>query len=368
MTIRIYFSYVLVMILFSLVGGVEASETEFFTVYDEEGRIIFYTGEYILTPGDGYINQENREYLIISVNEEERMAEAKDLGTVDLLGHRSDETSLKPSYIGPLFASREKRSIGIYHTHTEESYVPTSGTHDKPGEGDIFEVGVRLKEVLEEKGIEVFHDLTRHEPRDAASYDRSKPTAMGLLEKGPDAIFDVHRDGVPNKEEYTTEIDGESVSMIRFVVGRQNPNMAVIEVFAKELKAAADEIEPGLIKGILFANGKYNQEIFSKALLLEVGTHLNTLEEAKRGATLMAGVISEFFYGTGEAQAPSERLSQEQERSAYVTLFWLLLAVFLGGFLFLYLNEGSLVRVLHRLKRFFSRKNLLNRDNRDREE
>lgn len=364
MTIRNYFLCALVMILSFFLGGAEAMEADFFTVYDEEERVIFYTGEYTLAPGDRYISQENREYLIYSVQEEEKRAEARDLGSVDLLGHRNREDSaFDPSSPGPLFAGREERTIGIYHTHTEESFVPTSGTHDKPGEGDIFEVGVRFKEVLEEKGIKVFHDLTKHEPRDAASYDRSKPTAMGLIEKDIDAIFDIHRDGVPNKEEYTTEIDGESVSMIRFVVGRQNPNMAVIEDFAKELKAAADKREPGLIKGILFSNGKYNQELHPKALLFEIGTHLNTLEEAERGAALMASVVADFFYG-----AEAQGLDRDQEQSAYVTILWLLLVVFLGGFLFLYLNEGSLPKALEKLTMFFRRASRLGNDERDREE
>lgn len=320
---------------------------DYFTVYDEEGEIIFYTGEYTLFPGDRYINQKNREFLVISVHDEKKEALVKDLGEVDLLGHILGDGSVGGF---PLMAGKDEKKIAIYHTHTEESFVPTSGTHDKPGEGDIFEVGKTFKGELEKRGITVFHDLTKHEPRDAASYDRSKATAKNLLEKGPDAIFDIHRDGVPNKEEYTTQIDGQLTSMVRFVVGRENPNRGVIEDFAKELKAAADKIEPGLIKGILFSHGKYNQELSSHALLFEIGTHLNTLEEAQRGAALMAWVVADFFYGEGDATVPSERHGIKQQRSALTTVVWLVLLVSAFSFFFLYLNEGSFEKALRRLK------------------
>lgn len=364
---QMVFSILLILVPFFLGFPVLAVE-EYFTVKDEAGQVIFYTGEYVITPGDRYINQKNQEFLIYSVDEEKREAVAQDRGYVDLLGYGEEEDFLSSlPHSGPLFAGGGKK-IAIYHTHSEESYVPTSGTHEKPGEGDIFAVGERFKEELERMKITVFHSLTAHEPRDAASYDRSKSTAKKLMEKGPDAIFDIHRDGVPNREEYTTEIGGEKTSMVTFVVGRQNPNMAVVEDFAKELKAAADKIEPGLIKGILFANGKYNQELSSHALLLEIGTHLSSLEEAERGATLLAGVVGEFFYGEGEAQAPAARHAVEQQRSALITIFYLVAVVVIGVLLFLYINEGSWKKVLQRLKTFLGREFAEFHTNGDRDE
>ncbi len=359
----------LFLIIASSVSAVEG-EINYYTVYDQDREVVFYSAEYEITTGDRYIDQQNREYLVVEVDDQKREAVAEDQGTVQLVNLEEEKLAARFSAPSPYYTQDQgNRKVAIFHTHSEESFVPTSGTHDKPGEGDIFEVGEEFKETLEKMGISVLHSLNTHDPRDAASYDRSKPTARKLLEKNPDALFDIHRDGVPNREEYTTSIEGSDTAMVTFVVGRQNPNMAVNEEFAKELKAAADKMYPGLIKGILFANGKYNQELSPNSLLFEIGTHLNSLEEAQLGATYLAEVVADFLYGRGEAAGPGASRSLGQQRSALVTIFWILFVALGGGALFLYLNEGSWSKVLGRLKTFFKTEyaDLLDRDDSDHE-
>ena len=83
--------------------------------------------------------------------------------------------------------------------------------------------------------------------------ERSRATVAELVQKAPDVIFDIHRDAIPRKEEYQKEVDGKKrSSQIRLVVGRQNPNHKVNDQFARRLKAIADELYPGLIKGIFY--------------------------------------------------------------------------------------------------------------------
>lgn len=111
-----------------------------------------------------------------------------------------------------------------------------------------------------------------------------------------DAIFDVHRDAAP-WEAYSTEIDGELITQIHFVVGLSNPNYATNRTYAFDLKGYADRIHPGLIRGIFLIWGGYNQDLSPMNLLLEVGAHTNTKEAAMRGITLFADVVAYYFYG-----------------------------------------------------------------------
>ena len=37
--------------------------------------------------------------------------------------------------------SRKSGRVGVYMTHTDESYIPTDGTASKPGNGGILKVG-----------------------------------------------------------------------------------------------------------------------------------------------------------------------------------------------------------------------------------
>lgn len=82
---------------------------------------------------------------------------------------------------------------------TDESYVPTSGTESKNGGGDILDVATTMVTVLEDQGIEVVHSDNIHDPHDVNAYQRSRKTAAELLQDGPAAIIDVHRDGVPDR-------------------------------------------------------------------------------------------------------------------------------------------------------------------------
>src|SRR5690606_37781463 len=116
-------------------------------------------------------------------------------------------------------------------------------------------------------------------------------TASEISRNAPATIIDVHRDAIPTVESYRTQVNGQQMTQVRLVVGRQNQNREANLEYAKRIKAIADEKYPGLIKGIFHARGNYNQDLGPKMILLEFGTHVTGLEEAKRSAELMADVI-----------------------------------------------------------------------------
>ena len=317
-------------------------EEDIVNVYDQEGNYIFAIAMEV-SIGDRYIDEVNQEYLVVEVNGQRAIAEKK--GIVDLL----QDTGIEINALTPI-AAQGSGQIGIYHTHNGESYLP--GPDNVDGKGEIHEVGDVLKKSLEEKGISVKKLDNIHLPHDGAAYERSRNTVSDLLKKRPDAIFDVHRDAIPRKEEYQKEVNGQLISQIRLVVGRQNPNQKVNDQFAKSLKAVADEQYPGLIKGIFYGRGNYNQQFAPRSLLLEFGTHVTTKEQAVASAHMLADSISQLVYGSRDKQ---KTVDTGENRSALSTIGWILLFTISGIVIFLFINERSINGVISRIKSFFKR-------------
>ncbi|SDC52311.1 MULTISPECIES: stage II sporulation protein P [unclassified Candidatus Frackibacter] len=343
-------SLVFLMIFSTLAYAEQEKKDGYFTVVDENGKVIFQTAM-MVHKGDWYINQNNKKYVVTKVNGDQAIVKYE--GTVDLT--TSDDLSSSISQPEALLSKEEaKKEITIYNTHSDESYVPTSGTHTEPGNGDVYNVADVFAKQLSKKGIKVIASNAKHDPHDGGAYERSRRTAKKLAQKRPDAIFDIHRDGVPDPSQYVTTIDGKKVSQVRLVVGRQNPNMKVNDKFAKQLKATADKVHPGLIKGIFYAKGKYNQDLSPRAMLLEMGTHVIPREQAKRGAVMFADAVNQLLYGGGKQQAQGAgQVNAEQDLGAFTSLLIILAVVTAGIFGYLFINEGSWEGVMNRIRRFF---------------
>ena len=331
------------LLVLSLSANVRAEELRegYFTVISDLGQQILTTGR-VLESGDRYINEDNRMYEVYRISE--RSAYARYVGRVDL-SDAVEESRLLPvtaaqdwGIVLEEMAEEEPVTVGIYHTHNAESYVPTSGTESKDGDGDIVTVGETLAENIEREGIRALHDSTHHDPHDAGAYTRSRRTALSLIQEQADVLFDVHRDAAP-AEQYLVDIDGQEVSRVLLVVGRGNPNNEANLSFAKALKAAADDEYPGLIKGILMARGSYNQDIGPRILLLEVGSQEVSLEHAEASAALLARVVPRILPSGGEEGASS-------------SAWWLVAALVVGGAIFLVISTGGWEEALARINQF----------------
>jgi len=314
-------------------------------VYTRDGKYIFATAMGV-SVGDRYINEENIEYVVEMVNGNRAIAVEK--GKVNLLegvvAKKGENIKLTP------LAANGNKLIGLYFTHNGESYLP--GPVNIKGQGEIHEVGEVLKAALEERGIQVVKMDNIHLPHDGAAYERSRDTAIDIAQKRPDAIFDVHRDAIPRKEEYLKNINGQLVSRVRLVVGRQNPNRSVNDKFARQLKAITDQKYPGLIKGIFYGQGNYNQTIAPHSLLLEFGTHVTTKEQAQASAKMIAASIDSLLYGEGRVD---EEGVKGENPSAFRTIAWIVGILVVGILAYLFINEGSIEGVLKRIKNFFGR-------------
>lgn len=336
-------------------GHADEDQTHIYTLLDERGRVLFQTGLQVQV-GDRFLNEDNQEYEVVRVSG--RFAHVKAGRRVDLRGALVRAYGSYPlPQTGILGANASPQGpIGVYHTHSDESYKPTSGKTNEPFNGDIFQVGTILSENLRAFGLRVNHSPDRHDPHDGEAYHRSRRTATKMLKQGPDALFDVHRD-TPPPEVYQTSIQGKDATKVLIVVGRQNPNMHVNEKFAFALKDYADKNIPGLVRGIFYARGGYNQDLFPRALLLEVGSTFNSLGEAENGIGFFGGVVPAVLYGMTKPQAPPARGAEvpveeraaRESRSGWWTALVILAVAGVGVVGYVVLNEGSWESIVERL-------------------
>ena len=195
--------------------------------------------------------------------------------------------------------------VAIYHTHNAETYIPWQGQSKVEGQnGGVSMVGNEMVKVLAEEGINSVHDLTIHDyPNFPLSYIKSLPTATRLVQQNPSlkALLDVHRDaGLPFKE--TVKVGGEDSARIIIVIGNgqrglPDPNWRENYAFAQEVGNRLQEMYPGVLKQVRLMEGRYNQHVFPHAILVEVGSDQNTLDEAlvagRCFARALAAVIKE---------------------------------------------------------------------------
>ena len=314
----------------------------------ETGRIVCRTG-LVIRPGDEYLTADNLRYRVRRVEGDTAYAEFR--------GREKLETASAPRanwfgrLLGGLVAPGRrgaKKPVAIYHTHDDESYVPTDGTDSIQGRGGVVRVGEVLADWLRREGIPAVHSEAPHDPHDGMAYERSRRTAVELLRRNPAALLDIHRDAAP-RQEYAEEIGGTGVTRIQIVLGRTNPNFKANEAFAKQIKAAIDRKYPGLIKGIFYGAGKYNQDLSPRALLLEFGAHTNARQSAERAAGIFARAAG------GLLATPSRAALRGQNAGAWRALLWILGAAVVGALLFLFLNASGLAEAGRNLGRFFRR-------------
>lgn len=269
--------------------GDNQNSLSYYTIQDEQGNTILETGISVQV-NDEYISDQNIHYVINRVEDNLAWASIKDAAFIPGSGPLQSQITGFPQDAVPVQTPPQNIHVVIYHTHSDESYVPTSGTPSKPGDGDIYAVGNALADAFELNGISVTHSYNPHDPHDINAYHRSRRTAAQLLTEQPDAAFDIHRDSAP-AESYQTTINGIPTSRVMIVVGRSNPNFETNLDFAVRVKDMADAIHPGLTRGIFIGHGDYNQDLYPTALLFETGAEGVSLLAAERAIRAMGDAL-----------------------------------------------------------------------------
>ena len=262
---------------------------EIYIVYNTEGKVIFEGNKVVV--GDKIIDGNLNEYEVYFVDDSSQIAHAEYNG-------RYLKPNIKKQDKGLNFSNNKiNKSVGLYLTHNDESYVPTDNTSSVYGKGGIHDVANFLAKNFEDLNYAVYLDESLHLPHDSGAYGRSYNTANNLLNKKVDALFDIHRDGVA-RSVYVKNVDGIERCKVRIVVGQANPNKDANLQFAMYLVSVAKEYCPWLFLDIYYAKGHYNQALTSKGLLFEMGTYLAEKELVLESVPYLANIIDKTLFST----------------------------------------------------------------------
>ena len=194
----------------------------------------------------------------------------------------------------------------IMHTHATETYRLNRGLWypaDSTGRStdltvNMAAVGAEMARVLNEAGVNTIQDTTLHDyPGYTGSYGRSNATVRRYLEEYPSIkiVLDVHRDAIERDGDRIApiaQVGEEQVAQVMLICGCDNggnlPNYTQNLRFAAVWEAAMEGAYPGLTRPVLFDYRYYNQDLTTGSLLIEVGGHGNTLEEALAAGRLAA--------------------------------------------------------------------------------
>lgn len=206
--------------------------------------------------------------------------------------------------------------ILIVHTHATESY--TQGGQDVYEESDpyrttddahnVVRVGDEMAAAFAQAGLNVLHDRTLHDyPSYNGAYGRSHTTVEEYLAAYPSIsiVLDVHRDALSGEDGtvYKAVADQSilpGAAQIMLVVGSNESNGAHTDweqnlAFAIALERALNQEAPTLARPITLRSSSYNQQLSVGSLLVEVGTHGNSLQEATTAARLFAQTAAPYF-------------------------------------------------------------------------
>lgn len=205
----------------------------------------------------------------------------------------------------------EAPTVLILHSHATESYenqaqyTETSPYRTLDTNYNMVSVGARVAEILEAEGIHVIHDRTLHDyPSYNDAYGNARSAITAALAEHPSVclVLDLHRDAAEdaggNQKVSTVTVEGESCANLMLVMGSDKgslsyPNWERNLALAVKLQAQLEQTHSGLCKPIKLVTSRYNQDLSTGALLVEVGTAGNTHAQAIRAAEYLAeGIVA----------------------------------------------------------------------------
>lgn len=213
------------------------------------------------------------------------------------------------SYVSNPLEEVSNPIVYLYNTHQLETYS-NSGLENTSITPNVMMTSYLLAEKLNKLGIstivedtnvsefirisnlesDAFYSATRVLLKDTMS---NKPTIKYFI--------DLHRDSV-SKDISTCTINGKSYARILFVLGASNANVDTNKKVMNDIDKIADELYPGLSRGIYEKSTPdwplvYNQDLSSGVFLIEVGAKDNTLDEIVNTTEALSNILKKYIKG-----------------------------------------------------------------------
>ena len=240
--------------------------------------------------GSGYVNAQG----ISLFNRTEKTVE------LEAVAKGGSSLSFQKAEAGP--------QVLIMHTHGTESYA-RDGTEPYTETGvarttdtsyNIIRVGDEIARIFEEMGLNVIHDRELYDyPSYNDAYDKARAGIEAHLAQYPtiQMVLDVHRDALVGTDgtvyKPVLQIDGVKTAQVMLLVGTDDagasfPDWGEHLALAMQIQQQMNSLWPGLARPITLRTARFNQQLTKGSLLVEVGGHGNSLEEALAGARLFA--------------------------------------------------------------------------------
>lgn len=198
----------------------------------------------------------------------------------------------------------------LYATHSQEAFEPITLKHDGKiavyhPEANIMKLSKTIKSQLEFNGVGtdiIDIDITAEMKKAGIPFHKSYNVARPYVQKALndadyDIILDIHRDSL-KADRTTVTYKGEKFAQVVFVIGGDHPNFKLNQELAKELMAGMERIVPNITKNIVFksghgVDGKYNQDLHKRLVLVEMGGIGNNEAELNRTSAVLAKAVSQ---------------------------------------------------------------------------
>lgn len=208
-------------------------------------------------------------------------------------------------------------SVLILHSHGTESYTKTEDYQETVAYRtrntgyNVVSIGDRVAALLEEGGIRVIHDRSMHDdPSYSNAYNEARSSIEQYLETYPSIrlVLDIHRDSAEdasgNQFHPILSTESGDAAQLMMVVGTDaggfdhplwRENMAL----AVKLYTQLQKQYPGICRPISLRSSRFNQDLSTGAMLIEVGSAGNTRQEALLAAQILSEGILALAHGTG---------------------------------------------------------------------
>ena len=204
-------------------------------------------------------------------------------------------------------------TVLILHTHSTESYTKngesykeTSAYRTLDENYNMLSVGKRVAELLAENGITAIQDTSLHDyPSYNGSYTDARKSIRQYLKDNPTIrlVLDLHRDaseGANGQMRTSATVNGQASAQLMLVMGTNYDTWEENLSLALKLHAQLEAQAPGITRPLQLRSQRFNQDLCSGGLLIEVGAAGNTHDEAMVAAEELAKAIVALAKGTAE--------------------------------------------------------------------
>ena len=278
----------------------------------------FYTGKVVTLTHQEEQTPENEATKPIQEEREDPLQISLQAGlSIEYKNNTGREISLQTLLEKPLDwdLTGGEPCVLIVHTHATESYkntgqyTPSDPYRTTEEAHNMLAVGDRLAAILTAGGVSVIHDRTLHDyPTYSTAYTKARETIRKHLESNPNIclVLDLHRDAVEdgkgNQLAFTATGGSKNAAKLELIVGtdaggQKHPDWQKNAALAVKLQTVLEGEFPGICRPVVFRSSRYNQDLTSGSLLVEVGAAGNTMEEALNSVEVLGKAIVKLAKG-----------------------------------------------------------------------